>query len=1036
MIVLIGGGLFNLLDADDDRAGRPDQCHRAPAHPPRPRRRPRCPIASMSPSAARLNAYRTPPRGLGSQRSLAGGLPGAARSPIETALRPDVRHDGGTDRLALAIRGCGSAGARRSVRRPCAGCGIRWRARRRALGPALRRSAAGGPVCRARRVRGDASRGFRRRCATAFAAGLALAKIAARRGRRDASSRIRRGPPPIQDYARSSWRRACSRRGDAAGARAAAVRAVDGAPEGRPMPSVLLAGGRRPVERGRRCRGGGALPAVPRAVSRTMPSAARPVSRSDQPLGAGRVPRGRHACSASCGSLAPASPLRRTRPRVSSGSSARAASAAWRPRRRSASSARSDCSARGPVDTARSEAEALLDAKPPADLAVRRPARSWPNAARRAGRIDAAIRRREPGARRAARRSPRAVAARARAASAQEEPRPGARRARPARARVPEEPGAAEALGLKARILESAGAFRDAEAVVPEARRRAIRIRKRAAQRPGGWAGSSWFRGAHGRGGGALGPAGRGARRTGASRGRRVLDRARARAERRRRRGRASVRAGAGRGAAELLRDPRRRGAVPRRRPPRPPDLALPAGRAASRSRATIRASPASRRFARSGSRACRRGAGRARAPLARRAASGSTRCRRSTRRTRATIWRCASSAATSSRTRGAGSRACRARSGRCSTRSAGAPSSRSAAGRAVIDPSCRRGGARGVLVPSAGALARRRARADAAHAGHRAALAQARRLPFNDGDLLDDPGRQSRHGHGVSCRAPARVRRPAAGRRRVQCRADPRARVVGGAPLRRSRGLGRADPVQRDARVRQAGDAVVGRVPAPLRRRDVGGAAAGAGPAAASRDRPDDGRLWRPRGRRRLDAAIGALVWLWSAMCIVVGVWGFRGRPSTRDAALLLVGRPGLGVACTSSITSLRRRLRPDPGAHGARDRRGATRRRGRRLWPRAPAMARRVHLDRDARPGRPRRARHARAAGLADWLAGTGSSARAAEKAHLLRWRPRQPARRRATTPRRLPSGPPRSWTFSSRRRGLASGSGHRGGGSSCPT
>jgi uncharacterized RDD family membrane protein YckC len=56
---------------------------------------------------------------------------------------------------------------------------------------------------------------------------------------------------------------------------------------------------------------------------------------------------------------------------------------------------------------------------------------------------------------------------------------------------------------------------------------------------------------------------------------------------------------------------------------------------------------------------------------------------------------------------------------------------------------------------------------------------------------------------------------------------------------------------------------------------------------------------LWRRGVAALLDAAIGLLVWSWSAMCIVVGVWGFRATPlELPDAALLLSAVIALGMA------------------------------------------------------------------------------------------------------------------------------------------
>jgi uncharacterized RDD family membrane protein YckC len=56
---------------------------------------------------------------------------------------------------------------------------------------------------------------------------------------------------------------------------------------------------------------------------------------------------------------------------------------------------------------------------------------------------------------------------------------------------------------------------------------------------------------------------------------------------------------------------------------------------------------------------------------------------------------------------------------------------------------------------------------------------------------------------------------------------------------------------------------------------------------------------LWRRGAAALVDAAIGVLVWVWSAMCVVVGVWGFRATPlELPDAALLLSAVVALGTA------------------------------------------------------------------------------------------------------------------------------------------
>jgi uncharacterized RDD family membrane protein YckC len=54
----------------------------------------------------------------------------------------------------------------------------------------------------------------------------------------------------------------------------------------------------------------------------------------------------------------------------------------------------------------------------------------------------------------------------------------------------------------------------------------------------------------------------------------------------------------------------------------------------------------------------------------------------------------------------------------------------------------------------------------------------------------------------------------------------------------------------------------------------------------------------WRRGAAAMLDGALGALVWLWSSLCLVVGVWGFRRTPlELGDAALLIAAILALGV-------------------------------------------------------------------------------------------------------------------------------------------
>ena len=46
---------------------------------------------------------------------------------------------------------------------------------------------------------------------------------------------------------------------------------------------------------------------------------------------------------------------------------------------------------------------------------------------------------------------------------------------------------------------------------------------------------------------------------------------------------------------------------------------------------------------------------------------------------------------------------------------------------------------------------------------------------------------------------------------------------------------------------------------------------------------------LWRRATAATLDATLGALVWVWSAMCLVIGVWAFRDSPLELEYAALL---------------------------------------------------------------------------------------------------------------------------------------------------
>jgi uncharacterized RDD family membrane protein YckC len=55
---------------------------------------------------------------------------------------------------------------------------------------------------------------------------------------------------------------------------------------------------------------------------------------------------------------------------------------------------------------------------------------------------------------------------------------------------------------------------------------------------------------------------------------------------------------------------------------------------------------------------------------------------------------------------------------------------------------------------------------------------------------------------------------------------------------------------------------------------------------------------LWRRGAAAVIDATLGLLVWVWSALCVLIAVWGFRTAPlDLADAALLLAAIGLLGV-------------------------------------------------------------------------------------------------------------------------------------------
>ena len=56
---------------------------------------------------------------------------------------------------------------------------------------------------------------------------------------------------------------------------------------------------------------------------------------------------------------------------------------------------------------------------------------------------------------------------------------------------------------------------------------------------------------------------------------------------------------------------------------------------------------------------------------------------------------------------------------------------------------------------------------------------------------------------------------------------------------------------------------------------------------------------LWRRGAAAVLDGTLGLLVWTWSAMCLVIAVWGFRTSPlELREAGLLVAAAVALGAA------------------------------------------------------------------------------------------------------------------------------------------
>ena len=742
-----------------------------------------------------------------------------------------------------------------------------------------------------------------------FAAGLARSRAGRLRRRRAASSRDPVwATTPLQDYAllflaeslltpgrRARGARAAAARADArarepaaavrrclqaaavlssAGDDAAAAvlyrRFLERYPDHADAPRARYAPGTVPARRGPRARG--------RArVQRALAAGAR---RPRSP----RMRRASSGCSARAGVAAPAPTPKE---RIERAERLLAAGSARRGARRGRGAARREAAA---------------------DLAAQGP-RVVADAARRAGRRRRRRRRREPRPRRRARRAPRAVAARARAPAADEEPRRRARRRSTGWcASIPKSPDAADALALKARTPRDRGPPAEAETVYQKLAAD-YPTRTRPAPRSGGSAGSSWFRGDQAEATARWAPAATVRGRPGAARGRHLLDRAGHERRGDREGGRAPVRAARAADAPRtLLRPPRRpprRGRPPAARSARA--LALPADpREALAGRRALRARRGAPR--RRAARLRRRGDGRADPPLAGRARRLYALSAVYAPGVALPSSRCASCGGTSRPCAQRPRDACRARSGRCSTRSAGATELTEAAGRATVDPflvaavvreessfypqARSRVGARGLmqLMPDT-------ARADGPGAA----------APVHGRRAARRAGRQSRHGLGAS--SPGSSASSATrGSPSPRTTPGPRACASGGAsrrtddlevwveqiPFNETRAFVKRVMLSWEEYRRLYGAARLGGARAgsgadcrqtvtDLGRRASG---AGGGRRARRRDR-------RPRVALERDG-------------LVVGVWGFRTSPlELEDAVLLLAAILGSASRCTSSITS-----------------------------------------------------------------------------------------------------------------------------------
>jgi soluble lytic murein transglycosylase len=583
------------------------------------------------------------------------------------------------------------------------------------------------------------------------------------------------GTTPIQEYASLFLAQSLLKTGDFAGARGAAVRAVDGAPEGRPMPSVLLQAAAVLSSAGDDATAAGLYQRFLERYPDHTDSRARSVCPGTEPARRGSPARGLTRLRRAVAAVAIVAARRRCR--ASAPGDRRGGPRRPRAHAEGAHRARGAPARRGGGESARSEAEALLDAKLPADLAARA-LKIVADAARRAGRVDAAT----ATVNRALVSCPPIAARRgssiSRGFSRRRALTSRSRRSTSSCASIRRARRPAEGLGLKARTLESAGRVPDAEAV----------YQKLAADYPDqeeggsalwrlGWL--SWFRGAQAEAAARWG-------RLAAVRGGQAHREAAAywigRAHEQRGEGDAAARQ-----FAQVQADGPRTyyGILASRRAAAPPRAAGVALTLPTDGKELLEADP---RFARA---EALRAVGLAvfadeeMDELTRRSLGEPKR-----------LYALSSVYAQESRHHLA-LRILRrhfqpyARSGLASLPRAfwemyyplgWRAELTEAAGRAIIDPllvaavvreessfypqARSRVGARGLmqLMP------------DTARP-----MAQARRLPFNNGDLLDDPGRQSRHGLGIPVGSPPGVRRRAARRRRVQCRSQPACASGGG---------------------------------------------------------------------------------------------------------------------------------------------------------------------------------------------------------------------------------------------------------------